>query len=940
MNNPIVFIGTSNKARLRGKGSFNGTNSDNCKVAIVPINDTNVISMYSYIKELSDGVAGVLIRNADVSNQTKSGCAIYSLYYNKDTNTLSAGVRTNDNAFFAEVVNVIQKTIPLWLKVEKSGTTVSFYYSNSPETSKNPDWIKVHEITNAFTSWTKYQKGFFTGSKTTSYNTAVFSKYKEVQSNVVICNDIVIGSLEIQGSTKDVIAVQYSSLEAQQISYTITPVNNSTKLKVGNATAISQNGVRKFSISGMSTLPSGQYTLNINGVNCEGSASSNFTYSNNLEALVIQATPSPIKEGVKTVLSTENATANVTWYKNGESVGTGLNLTINLPVIDDVYTAKQSSGSTSSPISNSLTVIANVTTGNQVPPIPFVTTPLREDSSSVYSYGNTEVPLKQDGTPIYQTMWIASRRNQLNPSTFFQKSGFSSVSIGSMYEGIERDTQGRGIKSTLKWYQRAHLRGVDVLNSARGSLYFGHIAPADLPAFEATLPPEDKPYASTLIQMQDYYEGVSGANYKDNVQEHINGYSGIFNDNDPNIPSSAVVMIDAEADYDGKFQQDFVNAQYAIHAYALEYCHPKMKFAVCYNNAPWKIINGNQIQEASYSLPPNNPIWNLPVQQTSYSRSRNMPDRFVGKYLKDLPDNLLIFTECYFFAEDFAKQGQKFTFPAGTSGGDEQFVNHFGATTHWWKHWACAFGFNAEIMKPYIGNKTLVVNIAPFIAGLDGYYQYWHPEQGRVVYPNEFIGNLAVECPAYIMEGIQCLAVFSGVWTSVWWADSFGGTSTGPNWNTPIPTTKQKYEVINIAPPEYGGYTERAKDYSGLGGITTASKRLNNTYINPTGNQVDTITSIIDGNEKYLVYDTEVDYLDGQGFRKVKATAWRDYTLSPVRVIVNEARREIAIWAVRAYIDSNEPTQFRVRYNKNGFNFVSDTLTIRPETNELWKFKM
>ena len=67
---------------------------------------------------------------------------------------------------------------------------------------------------------------------------------------------------------------------------------------------------------------------------------------------------------------------------------------------------------------------------------------------------------------------------------------------------------------------------------------------------------------------------------------------------------------------------------------------------------------------------------------------------------------------------------------------------------------------------------------------------------------------------------------------------------------------------------------------------------------------------------------------------------WKDNTLSPVRVIVNEVRREIAIWAVRSYINSLEPTTFKVRYNQNGFNFVSPLLTIREQTNELWKFKM
>lgn len=941
MNNPIVFIGTSNQLQIRGKGMFKDTGLDNCKVGIVPITDTDNIVMTCYLKSIDAGNAGIFIRNADITNNTKAGCALYALYIDKDNSQIVVGVRAKDKDFYGEAIKIPALTTPKWLKIEKVGTTVNFYYSSSLE-SETPDWTKVHTIVQAFSTWTKYQKGIFSGSKTTSYNKSVISKYKNLGNQVVICNDIVISAIEVAGTSKDVLNVTYSSLEAQSVSYVICPVNSTTQLKTGLATALVQNGVRKFSITGISTFQSGNYVLKLTGMGCDGTTSKEFAYSNIVETLVIKSEPSVIRAGVQAVLSTTNATGNVKWYKNGNLVGQGLTLTIPNPTEGDEYTAKQEIGSLVSPTSNKLTVVPNVVGTNQVASIPYNIAPLREDVSTVYSYGDAEVPLMPDGEPMYQTAWIAARRNQLDPSIFFQKSGYTSVGIGNMFEGIEKDQAGVGVKSTLKWYQRFSLRGAETLDTHDGGLYFGHISHGALQGFIDSLPDADKPYGTTLFQMQDYYDRPSGSSYRANVQSHCNSYKGLFNDYDPNSPVIAGVLIDHEMDYDGKYQQDFINTIYALHAYALEVLHPKSRFAICYNNAPWKIINEGQISASSYTKQPNNPIWTQPVIQTDNSRAKGMPDRFQGKYLKDLPDNLLVFTECYYFAQDFYPQNYKLTVPLGTSGYEDGnvYINHFGTTTNHWKHWATAFAFNCEIQKPYIGKKKLVVNTAPFVGGGDGFYFYWHAPTGRLVPPNEFIGNLAVECPTYMMEGIQHLAFFSDAWVTVWWGDTFGSTTSGPNWMTPVPTTKQKYEVLNVAPEMYGGYTELTKDHTQLGGITVASKRLHKTYIKPDGSSLDTISSIVDGNEIYLCENTEVDYLDGQGFRKVKATDWRDYTLSPVRVIINEVRREIAIFAIRAYVNSNEPTQFKVRYNKNGFNFVSDVLTIREQTSELWKFKM
>lgn len=660
-----------------------------------------------------------------------------------------------------------------------------------------------------------------------------------------------------------------------------------------------------------------------------------------VSAPVISSSPSvPIATQSATFTASETVNgATIIWFKNEVEVsrGTSTTYTTSDHAQGDYYSAKQKVGAFTSSFSNTISVMPLVAATNQVPAISYPVSPLREDVSAMLTIDEFEFPQKNN-QPAFQAVFVGSYRNQLTPRHKLFKLGFSSVSRGSMIEDVETFTVSgnpNGLVSPLTRWQRFIMRGIHILG-----LYTGHPdSHPEFPAFYASLPDNQKPHAASLFQMQDYYEGGGGGHdYKGVMQAHCASYGNYtFGDNINGKPKIAGLMMDWEADFSGEYLQDFVNRTYALHRYMRDSFEVGTKFSIMYNSMPYKAF----APEASwYNLPPTNPVWTMPVAHTQNSIDKNMPQEFVGQRLSDLGDDLIIFTEAYFTREDFSPQGAVINLPAGTQGGDVQYVDHFGANTHWNRHWASFIGFSIEINKRVVGNRMVLVNICNTVGAGNGYYQYWNPVQGQVVYPLDFIGDLAVECPSWMLEAKCLLIIFSGASYSFWLKDMFGANTTGPNWNTPIPTSIQKYQTINVAPPEYGGYTQLARDLSNYASFAIAVKRFANSLIKPDGTNMDIVSTIMDGNEIYTNENTEVDYLDGQGFRPVTAAQWRDDTLSPVRCIVNEVRHEIAILAFRAYENSNEPTSFKVRYNKNGFNFVSPVLNIRPNQPEIWKYKM
>ncbi len=484
-----------------------------------------------------------------------------------------------------------------------------------------------------------------------------------------------------------------------------------------------------------------------------------------------------------------------------------------------------------------------------------------------------------EGEPAIQVNWAGIGRSQISPREKLFKIGFTSVSYGSM-DASEADRTGskRDFVSKLPVYQRFIWRGANEWTD-NGRL---HINGGD--------------------NNLDLYTGQPS--YQAYAKSYLNFFKYAFNQKDKNEKLDLFCYyLDFENDMPQYQTQDFINRNFALHYYLKENLSPRSYFCVMYNNSPHKWANREK-----YNQPTSNPLFGNPVMMTENAKLKKMPFEFVGKKLTDLGDKMLVFTETYYWYEQLLPQD----FEVKTTRGETIRINHFGTKNESVGHWAAKVGMNCELQRPWIGKRKLLNEMSIFNLTGNGY----HYSNGMWA-DNRWIANqkegFVEEVPPQICEGQVLLSLFSGAWVNLFNSD------VNPS---------------NFFPTN-GAKSSQVKDYSGVQFYSKAVRR----FVAEKAENASSIIEMIDGTENYLCENTEVDYLDGKGFRKIRASEWEDSMLSPVRIIVNEKRNEIAIFACRAYLNSKEPTKFKVRYQSNTMNFESKVLEIREGVNELWKFK-
>jgi hypothetical protein len=75
-----------------------------------------------------------------------------------------------------------------------------------------------------------------------------------------------------------------------------------------------------------------------------------------VNAPIIVSSPNPAVAGGFTTFSADSGEGVISWFKNGVSVATGNNLTVNVPVLDDEYKAKRTILGVVSPFSTAITI--------------------------------------------------------------------------------------------------------------------------------------------------------------------------------------------------------------------------------------------------------------------------------------------------------------------------------------------------------------------------------------------------------------------------------------------------------------------------------------------------------------------------------------------------------------------------------------------------------
>lgn len=468
---------------------------------------------------------------------------------------------------------------------------------------------------------------------------------------------------------------------------------------------------------------------------------------------------------------------------------------------------------------------------------------------------------------------------------------------------------------------------------------------------------QDIPYSNTFVSTVPLGRIVSvgsGANYPrlelgvDSDADEMNSvdyahYSDILNDYKSNVPQKfkggdstykgAFIGFDLE---NGSFNlniYDFVNRIVALHQALLDASSSDTEISLMYQSLPLQNV-GFGVNRGHYNGTAD-ATWTTPASMTANAQSKNFPAALVGKSLKNLSSRMRCKFEYYMLYEAMLPEGTRLLNKQNTNltdwgGNDISILTHFNIGNPSYFHWAahCAAGLGCQ--RPHLNGKLLMLQANHFNIGGNGYFYEQQYENGlpkpnqpaTTVLKQAFDGLGRYSASNHIIQGHIFIAIFSGAIYYQWEAN---------NLLTEEPRTRG--EQINQYPnPSY-------RDYRGVGAQSIAFKRMAATKAK-VGNQVVSICDLLDGNQKYLCENIEVDYLNVNNFvgkKSVNPLDWIQYKLSPVMAIVNEVKGMIAIYATQAY--GVEQSEVDVYYTQNGYNF-KQRITIVAGQNKLYIFSL
>jgi hypothetical protein len=233
----LKFIGSANKFSLAGIGDIQGTKGDNAKLAYWAIANTTNFDTKVYLKFLKSGKAGVIVREANTTNNLQGGRPCYFLYINKSNSTLRFDSRIAYNTAITNISTVaLSVTQGVWLSLKKEGDKLTARYSYDAETSTNITWTNVLVNATAFANYSDYIRGVVVASgSTVNQNGAIFSNWKESSA------PIALSSPTIASSIVPLIVGANAILSATGCIYTLdwyknnSYVTSTSTLTVGNA---------------------------------------------------------------------------------------------------------------------------------------------------------------------------------------------------------------------------------------------------------------------------------------------------------------------------------------------------------------------------------------------------------------------------------------------------------------------------------------------------------------------------------------------------------------------------------------------------------------------------------------------------------------------------------------------------------------------------------
>jgi hypothetical protein len=87
--------------------------------------------------------------------------------------------RKADNGQMLSLASVGGVPVGAWLKCQKTGSDVAFFYSVSPQNSTNPNWVLIGNFVNFVQGWTMTKQAFAVGSPYSTPETAIITNIQD-----------------------------------------------------------------------------------------------------------------------------------------------------------------------------------------------------------------------------------------------------------------------------------------------------------------------------------------------------------------------------------------------------------------------------------------------------------------------------------------------------------------------------------------------------------------------------------------------------------------------------------------------------------------------------------------------------------------------------------------------------------------------------------------
>lgn len=490
-----------------------------------------------------------------------------------------------------------------------------------------------------------------------------------------------------------------------------------------------------------------------------------------------------------------------------------------------------------------------------------------------------DIPLHPvTGEPIFSNLYAGPNyRSQVsNPL----KKGFSMIDASMMIEGVEKQT-GNKIGNF-----------VSTIPPKKRSLLFYSPQPNLRLDIDAT--------ANDILSV-DY----SAYNY---IGGEMSTNIATFFDGSATKAEIGFVGLDIENGMYNVAVNDLVNRLVAIYEQFRSGCANYTKVSLLYQSSPITRV-GFGVNRSDYSSAPE-PYWTTPTSWTPNAISKNFPANLIGKTLNSL-NYIECIVEYYLYFEAFQPEGTILKNIQGTNlrdwnGNDISNLTHFGLQIPSFFHYAAHTAAILQVQKPHLNGKTMRLQTNNFnIAGVG----YWYkgnienqPDNTKLLQCNDGLGRYYL--PNKVIQAIELITFFTGARYYNWEA----------TFNIePVSRTAGKYFSRTSGVPS-------RLDYSGIAAQQAVIKELSTKKA--VGSEFFSVADLIDGTEIYTDQHTKVDYLNVPNFSTVKEINpldWKEFKLSPVLSIVNEAKRLVAILHFQAY--DCEQAEVDYVYNSNGFNF-------------------